>query len=442
MNLFLYLVIILSQVVKPDTVWYGTYLMGNKIGYVSLISSRENSNYIFDETNVLQVKMLGVSKQVFLSTSLKTDATFQILSGKFTMITQDQRISGTLSRSKNYLTLKFQTERGTPISKEIELTKPLFVETTLRKYLEKNKVKRLEIQLLDIPTATVTEAICELISDKGGEQIYKLSYQGTESLLKIKNGILLSQEGPMGLRMVKEDKKEAMKFASSVDITEFYAVKTNVAIRASKYLRLKVVGALSGLELGNGPQKVLEQSSNYVRLEILKPDLTCSKSSTPVNVKKYLEPDQYIQSDHPEVVKLAQSITRGIQDPCKKVQAIIRWLTDNIEKVPSVTIPTALEVLRDKKGDCNEHAVLFAALARASGIPTDVVVGLIYQDGAYYYHAWNMVYIGDKWYFVDPIFGEFPASLYHLALATGSIEKQTDIMQVVGNLQVFVEEQK
>ncbi len=442
MKLFLYLAIILSQVVKPDTVWYGTYLMGNKIGYVSLISSLENSNYTFDETNVLQVKMLGVSKQVLLSTSLKTDASFQILSGKFTMITQDQRISGTLSGSKNSLTLKFQTERGTPISKEIELTKPLFVETTLRKYLEKNKVKRLEFMLLDIPTATVTEASCELISDKGGEEVYKLSYQGTENFIKIKNGALLSQEGPMGIRMVKEDKKEAMKFASSVDITEFYSIKTDIPIRASKYLRLKIAGVLGGLELEKGPQKILGRSKNYVKLEIVKPDLTCSTSSITNDLKKYLEPDQYIQSDHPEIVKLAQIITRGTQDPCKKVQTIIKWLNENIEKVPSVTIPTALEVLSEKRGDCNEHAVLFAALARASGIPTDIVVGLIYQDGAYYYHAWNMVYIGGKWYFVDPIFGEFPASLYHLALATGSIEKQTDIMQVVGNLQVFVEEQR
>ena len=32
-------------------------------------------------------------------------------------------------------------------------------------------------------------------------------------------------------------------------------------------------------------------------------------------------------------------------------------------------MPSALETLKHRQGDCNEHAVLLTALARASGIP-------------------------------------------------------------------------
>jgi transglutaminase-like putative cysteine protease len=41
----------------------------------------------------------------------------------------------------------------------------------------------------------------------------------------------------------------------------------------------------------------------------------------------------------------------------------------NIKKTPVLSVPNALEVLNNKMGDCNEHAVLTAALLRAAGFP-------------------------------------------------------------------------
>ena len=62
----------------------------------------------------------------------------------------------------------------------------------------------------------------------------------------------------------------------------------------------------------------------------------------------------------------------------------------NIQKRPVLSVPNALETLRNRVGDCNEHAVLLAALARAAGIPAQVEAGLVYQKGRFYYHAWNV----------------------------------------------------
>ena len=59
-----------------------------------------------------------------------------------------------------------------------------------------------------------------------------------------------------------------------------------------------------------------------------------------------------------------------------------------------MSIPNALEVLQSKKGDCNEHTVLFNAFARAAGIPAKTVVGVVYLRGAFYYHAWSEVWLG------------------------------------------------
>ena len=38
-------------------------------------------------------------------------------------------------------------------------------------------------------------------------------------------------------------------------------------------------------------------------------------------------------------------------------------------------VPSALETLKSRVGDCNEHATLFAALARSLGVPTRIAVG-------------------------------------------------------------------
>ena len=64
-----------------------------------------------------------------------------------------------------------------------------------------------------------------------------------------------------------------------------------------------------------------------------------------------------------------------------------------IEKKPTVSLPSALEVLKTRVGDCNEHTALYVAMARALGIPARIAVGLVYLRGAFYYHAWAEVWL-------------------------------------------------
>ena len=88
-------------------------------------------------------------------------------------------------------------------------------------------------------------------------------------------------------------------------------------------------------------------------------------------------------------------------------------------------------------GDCNEHAVLLAALARAAGIPTRIEAGLVYLKGRFYYHAWNLMYLGQG-VTADSLFGQLPADVSHLRFATGSPEQQLDLMGIIGKIQLTV----
>ena len=66
-----------------------------------------------------------------------------------------------------------------------------------------------------------------------------------------------------------------------------------------------------------------------------------------------------------------------------------------LEKKITFSVPNAVQVLETRQGDCNEHTVLYVALARALGLPARTAVGLVYVNGAFFYHAWPEVWLGE-----------------------------------------------
>jgi transglutaminase-like putative cysteine protease len=112
---------------------------------------------------------------------------------------------------------------------------------------------------------------------------------------------------------------------------------------------------------------------------------------------------------------------------------------DNVEKEPALTVPSAREVAKARRGDCNEHAVLLTALARAVGIPAKVVAGTVYGDlgggeEGFYYHAWSELWLG-SWVSADAVFGQMPADATHVKLLEGGPERHMALAEVIGQLE-------
>jgi transglutaminase-like putative cysteine protease len=81
--------------------------------------------------------------------------------------------------------------------------------------------------------------------------------------------------------------------------------------------------------------------------------------------------------------------------------------------------------------------VLFNALARAVGIPARTVVGLVHLRGAFYYHAWSEVWLG-RWLSLDSTLDQFPADVTHIKFVEGEIDRQVDMLQLIGRLKIEV----
>ena len=103
---------------------------------------------------------------------------------------------------------------------------------------------------------------------------------------------------------------------------------------------------------------------------------------------EYLTPTQFIQSRNPRIIDQARKIVSGTKSPLEIIRKVVEWTRDNLDKRPTMSVPSALDVLDSGVGDCNEHAVLATALLRASGVPARLVVGIMYHNRRFYYHAW------------------------------------------------------
>ena len=150
----------------------------------------------------------------------------------------------------------------------------------------------------------------------------------------------------------------------------------------------------------------------------------------------------FIESDAPEIRAEAEiAVARRDRRPRSRAERLTRHVNALLDKKPTVSLPSAREVLRTKVGDCNEHTALYVAMARALGIPARIAVGLVYVRGAFYYHAWPEVYIDEAparglWLPVDPTFNQFPADATHLRLARGGLDKQAAILPLIGRLKI------
>lgn len=158
------------------------------------------------------------------------------------------------------------------------------------------------------------------------------------------------------------------------------------------------------------------------------------------SLQRYLQPTPTLQSDHPEIRSLAKKLTRSSK-PCEIIKNLNSYVFTKMEKRYTATFSSALESLRSGFGDCGEHAVLLAALLRASGVPARIVNGVVYmpEKNGYYYHVWVMAHDGKHWLFADPAFGLFPAAYDRLPFVIDDEgERLLAIAKVIGKVSVKV----
>ncbi|MBI5641751.1 MAG: transglutaminase domain-containing protein [Nitrospirae bacterium] len=241
----------------------------------------------------------------------------------------------------------------------------------------------------------------------------------------------------MSLLIIRHNSRSSEDILSTQDLRADLAGRSTVPFNLrlpedTLYLRVRVSGIdPSGFDLSGGRQHLEGSTLTIYRNSEWKKE-SVGRDSVHAS---YLEESFSVKSDDPETVALAGKIVRKESDPLRAARLIHDWVFANIEKVRTVSMPVSTEVLKTRKGDCNEHASLFTALARAAGVPSRIALGLVYGDGSMHYHAWPEIFAGE-WIAVDPTLGQFPADASHIRLIIGDIDKQTKILSVLGKIKI------
>ncbi|NMC57834.1 MAG: hypothetical protein GYA51_00340 [Candidatus Methanofastidiosa archaeon] len=117
--------------------------------------------------------------------------------------------------------------------------------------------------------------------------------------------------------------------------------------------------------------------------------------------KEYTKPSNKIESDDPEISKLAKDIVGNETNPYKKAALIYDFVIRHITYEKQKHELGAKYAYYTGKGDCTEFATLFAAMCRSEGIPVRLVEGYLCDSDTRAGHIWTELYI--------PPYGWIPA---------------------------------
>ena len=279
------------------------------------------------------------------------------------------------------------------------------------------------------------------------------------------------QEGPLATRanlggfslyLYAASEAQAKEKTGAVDLTPIARIVPKVplknparATRAVYRLKLKnSQGSMINLPQTD-MQRVLARGQDYLDVEVTRQDpqrfAAVTVQEPPQELSEYLKSSLYLDWQTPSVKAAARTISCDSDKPWDIALALWKYVDKTIFiKNMEVYFDPAGKVLASHQGDCTEHAVLLAALARAKGLPSRLVVGLtqIYsrdgREAIFGYHAWTEVWIDGLWVSLDAALRQAPVDVSHIALAVSAVNSSEPLgnvvaagmAQIIGNLQI------
>jgi transglutaminase-like putative cysteine protease len=446
-----------------NAVWRGIYYRGEKIGFTVSQTVAKDGGFELEETGRLQMALLGATTAATIRTVAHVDAHFTLNAFEFSLDpgTGPIAVRGTIAGT--HLTLDVKTPSGSR-REERDLAEPPALSLNLSRRLANGGLvpgARYHWTIFD--PATLRNA--PVVVDVGKRELVRSSlapipafrvemeFGGLRTTSWVTDtGEVVREESPLGLITVREPADQARAMAVSrrmqVDLLQAAAVVPRMRSRIDdprnvRRLRMRLEGA----DLSSSDLQGVGQTVEGDVVELVDPRALEPGRGDP-DTARYLAPEVFIESDAPEIIAEAGLAVRGVTGVRARAERLTRYVNALLEKKPTISLPSAREVLRTKVGDCNEHTVLFVAMARALAIPARIAVGMVYIHGAFYYHAWPEVYIGEEsgnparprgmWLPVDPTLNQFPADGTHLRLARGGLDKQAAILPLIGRLKMTV----
>ncbi|MCG6878125.1 MAG: transglutaminase-like domain-containing protein [Deltaproteobacteria bacterium] len=444
--------------------WMEIYLKGKKVGFSEMRLSPLGQELLIEEKMELALNLMGQPSVMRMSTRAVLDKGYALK--RFLMIIDSGvvrfRVSGKVDGDR----ILVETGEGEKARKHtISVDGPLTIGAGITGFFNGRKIKvgetfrftMFDPSVLSHRDVAVKVADKTVISLSGKEySAFRLETKAWGQSLVFwlnEDGVLLKEEGFMGLTLVRSDKAHApfdVDGSAGADLYDAAAVSVKRTLDRARditYLKLNVAGLRdTGFDLTvlNENRQKLKGNVLEITQEIIPRRVAWKKGSiteTTPDLKAFLSPEINIQSDDGALLKKVREIAGDEEDKRSVAQKLMAWVYENVEKRPVVSVPDALTVLETKVGDCNEHAVLLTALLRAAGIPARECVGIVYSDNRFFYHAWTEAWLG-RWISMDATLNQMPVDATHIKLVHGGLDRQAGLMALMGKLKLEIVDYK
>ena len=437
--------------------WFGIYQAGQKIGHAHRVVATHTGGYTFSEDSSVALAMLGVPQTLGSTLRAETDDTFALRAFSYTLVTPATTFTASGTSDDHTLRARYGPQ-GHESDLVLPLTEPIALPSTLRpRILADHPAPGTRYSLpvfspltaRSEPMTVVVEGRERLETRAGTVDTIRIAeeHQGVQTRAWIDpDGNVVREEGLLGFTLEREPREQALAGVDGnapLDLVAMSRIPLEGTIanpRALAELTLRVRGQAATMIPSDPPRQRFTDDLLRIAREALPehpPAAGDLDGGAPANA---LAASPFIESDDPAIQAQAGAIKGDATDPRIVARRLVDWVHAQVEKTPSVTVPSAREVLASRRGDCNEHAVLLAALARAAGIPARVIAGAVYANDGFYYHAWNELWVG-AWVSADAVFDQLPADATHVKLIEGGLERQVALAGIIGQLAFAVVEE-
>ncbi len=452
----------------PDELWYVVKIAGQSVGYVHEALKIQAQTIRIDADMRIVLNRLGSRVEIgFISSSEESpDGLLRRVSYEMTASNQTMRTESVIKEGEIEVTSE---SGGKTYTRTLKYSGDLFGSEGIRRMTAsalKKPGDKITVQTYVAEASLIGHLTRTVLSREslriGSRDIAALKVEEVLEGMPIKRtgwldeyGHLLKQEepGPFGIiEILRSDRTEAAAAALAggelpAEIYQSSIVRSNIRLPRSKPIdRLKLRLTHRKPDLGwpetqISGQRILQKSEKELVLEIRRtppgPGAAFPVEKTEAN-RQYLEPNAYIQSDDPEIMRRARELAGTEKDAFRAALAMERWVAENMKFDLGIAFAPATEIIRDKRGTCVGYATLLASLARAAGIPSQVVLGYVYVLGIFGGHAWAEVMIGEEWIPLDAaVVNEGAADATRLALVASSLAEGPGGVSIGAAQQVF-----
>ncbi|MCP4683793.1 MAG: hypothetical protein GY864_15800 [Desulfobacterales bacterium] len=449
----------ISHIKSSQRDWMEIFLNNKKVGYSMSQVSPLKDDYLIQEKILLRLNLMGQTTSIETVSRAIVDSKFSLKNFRFSMTSGlvSFRVSGRVEGDRILVKVG---ERAAQREESIKISGPPVISSGMSLFFKGRMLEQGQSFAFPVfdPSTMAQKEIVIRVAGQEPLVINGLEYAAFRLEAEMwgqditfwldKDGNVLKERGFMGFTLIRSGAASASRDIDGSGGQDFYELAA-VSVKGKlnrpaglTFLKLKVEG-LDGTPfdvgiLSLGRQKYASGMIEIVKEEsLIKADYSLPYPDYSGEMRLFLYPELHIESDDKAIVETAREITKGIKDPALAARRLLIWVNTNVKKKPVVNVPSALEVLKTRVGDCNEHAVLLTALLRSSGIPARLCAGLVYARGQFFYHAWVESYMG-TWITMDPILNQMPADVTHIKLIQGGLDRQVDIIGLLGKLSLEV----